>query len=200
VEISPGVAVHDFDVQGERVTSVRTSLGDIAADRVVIAAGAWSQPIAERLGLKIPVKPIRGQIVLLNCQRPVLGRVINVGRHYLLPRDDGRILVGSTLEDVGFDRRNTAVAIGDLLQFATELVPALQSADIERCWTGFRPASVDDLPYLGRVPGFENAFVATGHYRHGLYLSTGTAVVMSRLIRGESPGVDMSPFRPDRAT
>ncbi len=206
VEISQGAAVYDFSIQGESASSVRTNLGDVAADQVVIAAGSWSEPIAARLGLRIHVKPIRGQIVLLNCPRRIVGRVINVGRnnmlpgrHYLLQRDDGQMLVGSTLEDVGFDRRNTAAAVADLLNFATDLIPELKTVSVERCWTGFRPASVDELPYLGRVPGLENAFVATGHYRAGLYLSTGTAVVMSRMIRGESPGVDMTPFRPDRA-
>ena len=107
--------------------------------------------------------------------------------------------MGTTLEDVGFDRRNTAEAIADMLRFATQLCPALRFAAVETWWSGFRPKSIDDLPYLGRVPGFENAFIAAGHFRHGLWLSTGTAVVMSRLIRGESPGVDLSPFRPERA-
>jgi glycine oxidase len=200
VEISQGIEFHDFETHGGKVAAVKTNVGNFAADRVVLAAGAWSQPIAARLGLHIPVKPIRGQIVLLQTHRQVVGRVINVGRHYLIQREDCRMLVGSTTEDVGFDRRTTAVAIGDLLKFAAELVPELSTGSIERCWTGFRPASVDELPYLGRAPGFDNMFIATGHYRAGLYLAPGTAVVMSRLIRGESPGVDLTPFRPDRAS
>jgi glycine oxidase len=123
---------------------------------------------------------------------------IEIGHRYLLPRDDGRLLVGTTMEDVGFDRRNTAAAMADMLQFATRLAPALSTATVERSWCGFRPASIDGSPYLGLVPGLENAFVATGHFRHGLWLSTGTAVVISRMIRGESPGVDLTPFKPDR--
>lgn len=198
VEISPGVEAYDFDVTGDRVNAVRTNLGSIAANQVVIACGAWSQSIAARLGFNLPVKPIRGQIVLLNCGRPILGRLVNAGRRYLVSRDDGRLLVGSTQEDVGFDSRNTAGAISDLLQFATRLVPQLQTADIERCWTGFRPRGVDDLPYLGPAPGLSNVFLATGHFRAGLWQSTGTAVVISRLIRGESPGVDLTPFRAGR--
>jgi glycine oxidase len=202
VEMSVGVEAFDFEILGNKVSAVQTNVGSIAADRIVVAAGAWSQAIAARLNLKITVKPMRGQIVLLSTPRPILGRIvewnIDVGHHYLLPRDDGRLLVGTTMEDVGFDRRNTAEAIADMLQFATRLAPALRTATVERSWCGFRPASIDGLPYLGAVPELENAFIAAGHFRHGLWLSTGTAVVMSRLIRGESPGVDLTPFRVDR--
>ncbi len=199
VEISSGVEAYDFDVTSGRVTAVRTNMGSIAADKVVLACGAWSQSIAARLGFSLPIRPIRGQIVLLNCGRPILSRLVNAGRQYLVSRDDGRVLVGSTQEDVGFDPRNTAAAIADLLQFAIRLVPQLQAADIERCWTGFRPRGVDDLPFLGPAPGLSNVYLATGHFRAGLWQSTGTAVVMSRLIRGESPGVDLAPFRPGRS-
>ena len=170
----------------------------MAADQVVVACGAWTQSIAARLGLKLSIKPIRGQIVLLDSRRSILNRVVNLGLHYLVPRDDGRLLVGSTHEDVGFDRENTAQAIAELLQFATRLAPELNTARLERCWTGFRPATSDELPYLGPVPGLSNAFVAAGHFRSGLWLSTGTAVVMTRLLRGQQPGVDLAPFRLDR--
>ena len=85
-----------------------------------------------------------------------------------------------------------------MLAFATRLAPELRMAAVERSWCGFRPASGDGLPYLGRAPGLENVFIASGHFRHGLWLSTGTAVVMSRLLRGEAPGVDLAPFRPER--
>jgi glycine oxidase len=198
VQISPGIEAFDFEIREGRVDSVLTNVGALSADQVVLAAGAWSQPIAARLGLKMHVKPMRGQVLLLDAQRILIQRIVNLGRNYLLPRDDGRILVGTTLEDVGFDRRNTAEAISDLLRFAADLAPELKSANLERAWAGFRPASVDELPYLGRVPDLKNAFVATGHFRSGLWWSTGTAVVMSRLLRGESPGVDLSPFRVDR--
>jgi glycine oxidase len=202
VEISSGTEAFDFDFVGPKVAAVRTNMGPIAADQIVVAAGAWSQAISARLRLTIAVKPMRGQIVMLSTPRPILARIvewnIEIGHRYLLPRDDGRLLVGTTMEDVGFDRRNTAEAVADMLHFATRLSPALRAATVERSWCGFRPASVDGLPYLGAVPGLENAFIAAGHFRHGLWLSTGTAVVMSRLIRGESPGVDLTPFRVDR--
>ena len=202
VEISTGVDAYDFELAGGKISAVQTSIGPIAADRFVIAAGSWTQSLMARLGLSIAVKPMRGQIVLLRTPRQTIGRIIewivDFGYHYLQPRDDGRVLVGTTMEDVGFDRRNTAEAIAGMLQFAVKLAPALKTADLQCAWSGFRPASVDGLPYLGVVPGIENAFIAAGHFRHGLWLSTGTAVVMSRLIRGEPPGVDLTPFAVDR--
>jgi glycine oxidase len=130
----------------------------------------------------------------------LLRRVINEGPRYLVPRDDGQVLVGSTEEDVGFVKENTAADIADLLLFAEDLCPALGSARLVRCWSGLRPATSDSLPYLGRVPGVENGFLAAGHFRQGLHLSPATAVVMSQLIRGETPEVDLEPFAVGRGT
>ena len=142
---------------------------------------------------------MRGQIVLLSTAVRLFDRVVNVGPRYLAPRADGRVLVGSTVEDVGFDKQTTATGVEGLLRFALELIPALGDATIERTWAGLRPYTADGLPYLGRVPGLENASVATGHFRGGLHLSTGTAVVMSQLVRGETPSVDLAPFSLSRA-
>lgn len=197
VEVSAGVEVHDFDVAADRVAAVRTGSGDLTAQNIVVAAGAWSGAIAARLGTELPIKPVRGQIVLLDCGRPILKRVVNLGRRYLVPRDDGRVLVGSTQEDVGFEVGNTDEAVSELRAMAARLAPALGDARLERCWSGLRPGSATEWPYLGRLASLSNAFIAAGHFRQGLWLSTGTAVVMSRLIRGESPGVDLAPFRPE---
>lgn len=199
VELTPGAAVEAFDVAGGRVQSVRTSSGTFSAESLCIAGGAWSTWLVERLGVHIPLRPIRGQIALLNCLRPLLRRVINVGPRYLVPRPDGRVLVGSTEEDVGFDKRTTADAIHGLLQFVLRLAPALGEAQLERCWAGLRPGTADGLPYLGNVPGLERAYVAAGHFRSGLHLSPATAMVMSQLIRGETPEIDLRAFRLDRA-
>jgi glycine oxidase len=199
VEVSAGVEVHDFDVASDRIAAVRTGSGELTAQNIVLAAGAWSGALAARLGIELPIKPIRGQIVLFDCGRPILKRIVNLGRRYLTPRDDGRVLVGSTQEDVGFERGNTDEAVNELRTLAARLVPALASARVERCWSGLRPGSPSEWPYLGRLPSLSNAFIAAGHFRQGLWLSTGTAVVVGRLVRGESPGVDLTPFRPEVA-
>ena len=137
-------------------------------------------------------------MMLLALARPIVSRIINEGSRYLVPRDDGRLLVGSTEEDAGFDKSTTAGGMAGLLEFALGLVPDLAAAQIERSWAGLRPSTSDGLPYLGRVPELENAFIAAGHFRAGLQLSTGTAVVLSQLIRGLEPAIDISSFRVDR--
>jgi glycine oxidase len=167
---------------------------------VCLAAGAWSGGLARRIGLSLPIKPIRGQIALLASPAPPIAHMLYEGEHYLVPRSDGRTLVGSTVEDAGFDCRPTAQAIGQLLDFALSLVPTLRSASLERSWAGLRPGSADGLPYLDRVPNLANAYVAAGHFRAGLILAPATAVVMSRMIQGLDPGCDLTPFRIGRPT
>jgi glycine oxidase len=198
VEITAGAEVEEFECDGGRMRSVRTRHGQLAANQFCITAGCWSGLLLARLGIPIAVKPIRGQIVLLSMPDMILKRVVYVGPHYCVPRSDGRILVGSTLEDVGFNRQTTSAVIQGLLEFALSWVPALRGAEFERCWAGLRPATADGVPYLGRLPGLENAFVAAGHYRSGLILSPATAVVMAQLMQGEQPAVDLHSFRADR--
>lgn len=198
VELEPGVAVEGFEVASGRVTQVLTPQKKIACGQVCITSGPWSGGLVSRLAVTVPVRPMRGQMVLLSSLRPVLRSIVNVGKQYLVPRPDGRILVGSTVEDAGFDKRTTAQAIAGLLELAVRVAPPLADLSMEQCWAGLRPASHDDLPYLGRVPDYENAYLATGHFRCGLQLSPGTAVVMSRLMSGVDPQIDLSPFRVDR--
>jgi glycine oxidase len=198
VEITPGLAAEDFQVRGHRVRAVCTAGGDIPVEQLCITTGAWSAAVARRLGFTAAIKPIRGQIVLLTSTRPIVSRIINDAKRYLVPRPDGRLLIGSTEEDVGFDRGTTAAAVAELLAFALELAPALADCGVERSWAGLRPASCDGLPYLGRVPGVENAFMAAGHFRGGLQLSTSTAVVMRQLIEGCPSEIDLTAFRLDR--
>lgn len=197
VTIDAGRPIDDFAIQGDRITAARCGADEFRAKQYCVTGGAWSGGLVARLGCTVPIKPIRGQIVLLSGPR-VLRRIINDGHRYLVPRTDGRILVGSTEEDVGFDKRTTAETVGSLLQFAVELVPGLHDHTVERTWAGLRPGNADGLPYLGRVPKLQNAFVAAGHYRHGLHLSPGTAVVMAQLLLGQQPSIDLTPFRPDR--
>ncbi|HEV3024710.1 MAG TPA: glycine oxidase ThiO [Pirellulales bacterium] len=199
VELSPGVAVEGFRVAAGRVVEVITSAGRLSAGQICIASGPWSKSLLSGLGVEVPLRPVRGQMVLLSSPRPVLRSVINAGKQYLVPRPDGRILIGSTEEDAGFDKRTTAQAIGELLELAVRLAPPLGDLSMETCWAGLRPASHDELPYIGRVPGCDNLFLASGHFRNGLRLSPVTAVAMSGLMLDTDPGIDLTPFRVDRA-
>ncbi|MFN9272873.1 MAG: NAD(P)/FAD-dependent oxidoreductase [Planctomycetia bacterium] len=198
VEITAGAAVTGIEVRGGRVEGVATTGGIVRAETYCLAAGAWSEALARPLGLRFATRPIRGQIVLLALPQQVLGRVVNVGLNYLVPRDDGRLLVGSTLEDAGFAKETTAEAIDWLLGFAHGLLGDLPSARMEQAWAGLRPGSADGLPSIGQVPGIANAFVAAGHFRAGLHQSTGTAVLLADLMAGAAPAIDPTPFNPAR--
>lgn len=199
VELYSGTPVWGLERSGDQILSVETPAGRVRGGGYVIAGGAWSARLLESAGFKAPVRPIRGQMVLLAAQPGLIRHVVNVGPRYLVPRPDGRTLAGSTEEDVGFDKRNTAEAIQKLLQFAAELVPALGQATFERSWSGLRPFTGDGLPYLGRVPRTENLFIAAGHYRAGLQLSPATAVVMAQLVLDRPLAVPIDAFAVDRA-
>jgi glycine oxidase len=198
VNLIGGTEVRGIEHKNGRVVQVGTSAGTFRANQYCVCAGAWAGEVMKEFNCRLPIKPIRGQIALLKTDAPVIRRVVHEGRHYLVPRDDGRVLVGSTLEDVGFDKRTTTSAIQSLLDFAISRVPALQGADVERCWAGLRPGSPAGQPFMGRIPDFANAFAAVGHFRWGLYLSPGTATVMGQLLCGETPQIDLSEFRLDR--
>jgi len=198
VDIRPYVAVEDFEVCGGRIESVITSQGRLAAGQFCLTAGCWTGGLAQRLGLTPTIKPIRGQIALLTGGENILRHIIEVGRNYLVPRPDGHILVGSTEEDVGFNCQTTAEGIAGLLRLALQLVPKLAGCHVERTWAGLRPGSTDSLPTIGPLPRLENAWIAAGHFRDGLLLSPGTAVVVSRLMRDVSAEVNLEPFQADR--
>ncbi len=199
VNIEAGAAVERLVVRQGLVAHVETALGRRHAQRYVLTAGSWTASLAHSLGLRLALRPVRGQMVLLATPCPVLRHIVNDGSRYLVPRGDGRLLVGSTEEDVGFDKRNTAAGVESLLQLARELAPILNDATLERCWAGLRPCPADGKPYIGGVPEVENAFVAAGHFRGGLTLSTGTAHVLARHLCGELPAVGLEPFALDRA-
>ncbi len=170
----------------------------LSFESLCITAGSWSTLILKSLGLEIPVRPIRGQIVQLRMPQLPFDCVIEHGRQYLVPRQDGLILVGSTQEDVGFEKRNTVDGIAQLLEFAVSLVPELRNAEVLRCWSGLRPASPDELPLLGEVPGFSNVFVGAGHFRSGLQMSPGTAAILADVICGIETAISLEGLMANR--
>lgn len=182
VELHANCEVKQFRLRGTRIRSVTTRNNEHAADQVVLAAGAWSGAICDAVRLSLDVKPIRGQMVLFGPQRIRLTRIIERGKQYLVPRRDGRILVGSTEEDAGFEKRTTQAGIESLLEFARDAIPELQDAQIEQTWSGLRPAAVRGFPYVGRHSSIDNLTVATGHFRDGLAQSPTTGEIVRDLI------------------
>ncbi len=198
VRIFADEPVIGFDVDGDRITAVRTERQTIPCGTVIVAAGAWTGAILDGLGINAPTTPWRGEIVLLKSARPLLRRIVEHGDHYLVPREDGHVLVGSTEEDVGFDTRTTETGIAGLLAESRRLCPILAEAEVVRAWAGLRPGSFDTRPYIGPAPGFSNVLVASGHKRAGLQLSPATAEVVMDLVLTRPPRLDLSAFRLDR--
>ncbi len=176
----------------------------IEADDVVIAAGPWSEQLVKRLDGSLPMQPVRGQMVAYQLdpdRQPWVktGLLINEGTRYLVPRQDGVVLAGSTIEEVGFDETQPVDSdVAEICDWATQLVPALNATSFLKSWAGLRPATYDGFPYLGAVPGWSHVWVAAGHFKGGLQLSTGTAVVMADLVEGHSTRFPLEPFAPSR--
>jgi glycine oxidase len=196
VRFLAGQPVLELERQGEILVAVRTPGDRHSAGQFVVSAGAWSHQLLRTVGVTRVVEPIRGQIVLLSSPVPPIEHIIEQGPNYLVPRPDGRTLVGSTEERAGFEKRNTPEAMRRLLDFAITMVPALAQAEFEKAWSGLRPHAEGHLPLIGRPAGFENLIVATGHFRWGLHLSPITARIVAELITGRTPQVDLKPFSP----
>jgi glycine oxidase len=260
VELQPNHGIEGWLTTDGRVRGVRLASGEtVTADRVLLAAGPWSERLLTDLGCRPGVRPVRGQILLLNTRmnrqstrsgfedlfppplggrvreggrlpRPVriasgegssppsltlppkgggnktqttsagyLGRTLIFDKRYLVPRGDGRILVGSTEEpEAGFENQTTASGLADLRAFANAVVPALADAEQEAAWAGLRPGSPDGVPFIGPVPGHENVIAAVGHHRAGVQLSLGTARFVTELILGQPTCVPPTAFALDR--
>ena len=193
-----GTAAQGFVVEKNRVKGIRTTNEVLASDTVLLAAGAWIDRLLEPLGWQLGIEPVRGQIVLLNAGEMVFRSILVWGSLYLVPRLDGRVLIGSTEEHVGFEKATTAEAVAGLLDLGLRLVPRLASAKVEKTWAGLRPGSPDGLPFLGRVPGLDNLYVAAGHFRAGIQLSPGTGILLKEMILGQPLTMPMDAFRLDR--
>lgn len=193
VEIREGVEATEVVVENGRTVGVRTSDETINAGTVILATGAWSSLIKlGTLETPIDVRPVRGQIVSFSPPQRLFVHVICGADGYLVPRHDGRILAGSTSEDVGFDRGVPDHAASELRRMAGEIAPDFRTMPIADHWSGFRPFAADGLPVLGPVSGIDNLMIATGHYRNGILLAPLTAsLIAERLIKN----IDIAEFR-----
>jgi glycine oxidase len=198
VKLEPRRAVLGFSYRGRRVREVLTDQGPRVARRFLVCGGAWTDTLLRPLGVSLGIRPVRGQMILFDAGQPFFRSVVLVGKRYLVPRDDGKVLAGSTEEEVGFRKGNTPEAVEMLRSFAVTCVPALADAPVVTSWSGLRPASADGLPVLGRVPKCDNLYVSAGHFRAGIQLSPGSAQAVADLLLDRLPALDLEPFRPGR--
>jgi len=198
VRVVADVEAHGFERCGEVIDAVRTSAGRFSAGAYCLAAGCWTPRLAAEADTHAPGEPVRGQMLLLRPTTPTLDRIVHRYPYYAVPRRDGRVLVGATLERAGFANQTTAQARADLLAAAAAIEPSLTGAAVEGHWAGLRPASADRLPQIGPLPGLSNAWVAAGHHRSGLQLAPPTAELISAMIRGERCDLPSEAFDPAR--
>lgn len=195
IEIVTNAEVIEFRVEQSHIAAAVTTQGDYSADQFAIATGVWTPQVLSQLQLpRTPIVPIRGQMLLYKLDQSPIKQIVNVGPRYIVPRVDGHLLVGSTEEEAGYDLRTTDDALADLRRFAVSWLPQLSDVREVQAWAGLRPMSLRGAPYLGRLPGLENAFLAAGHFRSGIYLSPGTAVVLAQAMCGERPALDLGWF------
>jgi glycine oxidase len=195
VDFSSGDEVTAVTIVEGRATGVTTAKTEFRAAKVVNCAGAWSGQIPPHA---FPTRPVKGQMLYLAMpSHTLLKHVVRSPEAYLIPRSDGRLLVGATVEEAGFDKRTVVATIQRLHRAALALVPELRNARFLEAWAGLRPGTPDALPILGETatPGY---YVATGHFRDGILLAPITAEVMAAVIEGRTPEYDLTAFSPAR--
>ena len=182
-------------VESDRVVGVRANDHDFRAEHVIITAGAWTSALLGDMAPQVHIEPVRGQMLLLRGEPGLLKHVVLRDGYYLIPRRDGRVLVGSTLEYVGFDRTPTVAARAELHARALALVPDLRRAEVEMHWAGLRPGTAHGIPYIDRVAPFENLWLNAGHFRNGVVMAPAAARLTADLILGRASVVNPAPYR-----
>ena len=192
--------VMSLKVERGRVAGIETSRGFVAADRVVIAGGAWSSLLGAA-GIALPnlrIKPVRGQMLCFEANPQIARHVIYSPRGYIVPRRDGRLLAGSTTEHAGFEKRVTAAGVQAILSASLEISPRIAALPMTDSWAGLRPRAADTLPVLGPCAEITGVFYATGHYRNGILLAPVTGELIARAIVDQVFPPALNIFSPDR--
>ena len=186
--------VKEIVTEAGKVKHLATTQGNFSADAYIVTAGAWSEVLLGEYALKVDIKPIRGQMLLFKFDAPPVPHVLLKKDIYLIPRRDGHLLLGSTREDVGFDKSTTDEARAMLLQRGAELLPALRDTPVVKHWAGLRPGSPGNIPTIGRHPRLENLYINSGHYRYGVTMSPASVEVLLNTMNGTPQPFDVSPY------
>lgn len=178
----------------DRVERLDTKAGSFAAEHYVVAAGAWSKTLLGKQGVQLDIRPVRGQMLLYRARPGMLRQILLQNGTYLIPRDDGHILVGSTLEDVGFDKATTEAARVALHARALDMLPQLAQAEFIKHWAGLRPGSPGNIPTIARHPQHENLFLNSGHFRYGVTMAPASAQILANLLFDREQPFDVSSY------
>lgn len=197
-DIREWTPVFNLVERGGRIIGVRTSEGELYADHVIVCAGAWSPALTEPFGFRLPMFPSKGQCISVKTDAPLIKKTIFTKGGYIVPKQDGTMLIGATQEEAGFDKRCHVSAVSALHAKAARLLPALEQAELVSTWAGLRPGTRDGLPYMGASSKLPGLIFSTGHYRNGILLAPGTGKLIRQLVTGQQPDMDLSAFTPDR--
>lgn len=187
-------AVQEIVAQSGRVTGVQVGDEMIGADRVIVAGGAWSAGLIAGVQ-HVDVEPVKGQMIMFKGEPDLIRHIVLSEGHYIIPRRDGRVLAGSTLEKAGFDKTTSEAALESLRETASALAPVLGKLPIERQWAGLRPGTENGVPYVCAVDDVEGLYLHAGHYRNGIVLGAASVQLMTELILGKESFCDPSPYR-----
>ena len=187
VSIFEHTAVTQINISGSRFQSVTAETGEMSAGAIVIAAGAWTGRLLSDAGRRVDIVPVLGQMLCLRFAEQRLDNMILDGERYFIPRRDGHLLIGSTLEQVGFEKHTTREARDSLMAWAGGLFPEVRDAGFVRHWSGLRPAAGPGSVYLGRLPGHDNVFINAGHFRKGILQAPACADRIAELICRNGP-------------
>ncbi|EIT85746.1 glycine oxidase [Fictibacillus macauensis ZFHKF-1] len=202
--IERGATICEYaEVQKIEVTAhgvkVGSNAGEYFAEKFVAASGVWTEQLAKLTDLSLPLYPVKGECLSLTFPKPPIASTVISGHCYLVPKRGGRLLIGATMRPDTFDKKVTAGGVLELLDQATTLVPEVKLGQWEKAWTGFRPQTIDGLPYLGAHPENDSLYFAAGHYRNGILLSPLTGEWIAQAILGHAP-LAMEAFSPNRVS
>ncbi len=198
IEIRENTEIKNLLIENGKIVGVETATEKFYAEKTVLATGAWTSLIKAGSFALPKIKPIRGQMISFQTAKRIFGKVIYSPRGYLVPRQDGRILAGATVEDAGFDKSVSVAGIELLRDHTLEIAPTLENLEISEKWAGLRPFAPDGLPVLGGFAEIENLFIATAHYRNGILLAPLTAKILADKIAENLDSKYLEIFNPQR--
>lgn len=187
--------VKRLNLKNKSVLSIDTTDGNFSAEGYIITAGAWSSKLLGEYALNLSIIPIQGQMLLYKFKTPPFSSILLQEDLYLIPRLDGHLLIGSTIENVGFNKKTTKTAYDRLFNKASQLIPEIAAMPLIKHWAGLRPASLNNIPTIGRHPELDNLFINSGHFRYGVTMAPGSAEILLNEIMGKSQPFDISPYQ-----
>ena len=194
-KIIENCTVSQLKITDHQIQSVVSTCGELIADYYIMCTGAWSKEILGTHALNLDIRPVKGQMLLFKFDVPPVSTIIVQNDTYLIPRRDGHLLIGSTLEDSGFDKLTTIAARDYLLERAQTILPSLEKMPIKRHWSGLRPGSLENIPTIGRHPVIRNLLINSGHFRYGVTMAPGSAEILSNELTGAAQPIDTTPYQ-----